>query len=152
MLAGALTDSPMWLPWAAYWIGWAVFQVVRWWVVTATRNMESIAPLASVVYWWLVWVSASSFGWAWKRLKGAYGLREAVDFGESAERLGKLAVTLVRGQTKIRVQSAALAVLVSGVAFATLLALGILGAWSLVVVVTVPAVWWVRRLNGARWE
>lgn len=152
MLAGALTDSPLWLPTAVYWLCWAVAHAVWWWLATATANMEAIAPLASAVYWGLVWVAASTFGWSWKRLRGVYGLREAVDFGEGADRLGKLAKTLVQGQTKLRVQTTALSVAGSGTALGVLLALGVLGAWSLLVAVAVPAVWWVRRLRGAAWE
>jgi hypothetical protein len=152
MLAALLTDSPMWLPWAVYWAGWAVAHAVWWWVTTTTRNLEAIAPLASVVYWVAVAWLWGAVGWAWTRTKNVYGLREAVDLGDDAQKLGKLTRTVIRGQTKLRTQAAATSLVATSTALVGLLALGIMGAWSLLLGVLVPSVWWVRRLNGARWE
>jgi hypothetical protein len=149
MLAGALTDSPMWLPTAVYWIGWALAHVVWWLVVTPTRNMEAIAPAASLVYWSLVYWSAGLAAWGWRKTKTSYGVREAVDFGDNARKLGRMPVKVIRWQTRTRVWVAAWGLLVGSMSLATLAFVGLAGAWTLVFLAALPIVK-VRRMQRLR--
>lgn len=151
MLGGALTSSPSWLFWVPYWLARGLFVACRWWLITATRNMEAVATGASIVYWLGVWYSFAFGAWGWKKTRGAYGIREAVDFGESADQLGRLPKTVIQWQTRARVRFFAMSLLVGWVACAALLAVGVLGAWSLP-----AAVAWVvarvrREQRGRRW-
>ena len=146
MLAGALTDSPMWLPTALYWVAWALAHAVWWWVSTATRNMEAIAPAASIVYWLAVWYSFAVASWGWTKTKTVYGIREAVDFGEGTRSLGRFPRRMVQGQTRLRVFVATYGLAVGGLSCALLLAVGIAGAWSIPLAVG----WAVVRVNRAR--
>jgi hypothetical protein len=146
MIGGALTSSPMWLPWAAYWVAWAVVHAVWWWLRTATLNAEALAPAASVLYWLLVWASFNVAVWGWRKTKTSYGIREAVDFGSGTTSLGSMPRKVIQGQTRLRVFVATYGLVLGSVSLAALLLAGILGAWTMAAV----ALWGSVKLNTAR--
>ena len=152
MLAGALSDSPMWLPWACYWTAWAFVHAAWWWVSTTTRHVEAIAPAASVVYWAAVWWLIGLGGWGWQATKRSYGVREAVDFGSGTSRLGRTPRTVIQWQTRTRVWVATWGLLVGYVGAVLLLAVGLLGAWSVFVVVAAVLAKVNRERRRARWS
>lgn len=146
MVAGLFTSSPMWLGWAIYWVARSVAHAVWWWLRTATLNMEALAPAASIVYWLAVWWTFYLGAWGWRLARKSYGVREAVDFGEGTRQLGKFPRAVIQWQTRTRVKVAAYGLAAGFGLCALLLAAGILGAWSLAVLVIIG----VRRLQRAR--
>lgn len=151
LIAGALTSSPSWLFWGPYWLLRGFGVALRWWFTTATKNAEAVATGASIVYWLAVWYSFSAGCWGWKKTRGAYGIREAVDFGENADRLGTRTKNIIQWQTRTRVKFSAMTLLYGFSACACLLVLGVLGAWTLPALLAYMVARVRREQRGRKW-